>query len=49
MSLSEELIARLEELGVATTEAEADELASVQPALEEWMQIASDLAREEET
>ena len=49
MSVSEDLIARLEELGVATSEAEADELASVQAALEEWMRIASDLAREEET
>ena len=38
------LAARLQELGVSTTEDEARELASAYPALEAWIRIASELA-----
>ena len=43
-SLPRRLAARLEELGVTTTEDQARELASAYPALEAWMRIASELA-----
>ena len=42
--LARRLADRLEELGVATTEEEARELASAYPALEAWMRIAAELA-----
>jgi hypothetical protein len=46
-ALAQKLAARLEELGVNTTEAEAAELAAAYPALEAWIRIASDLAEEQ--
>jgi hypothetical protein len=46
-ALARRLAARLEELGVTTTEAEAAELALAYPALEAWARIASDLAEEQ--
>lgn len=46
-ALAEALIDRLKQVGVATTYAEAAELAAAYPALEAWMRIASELAAED--
>jgi hypothetical protein len=42
--LAQRLAARLEELGVTTSEDQARELASAYQALEVWIRIASELA-----
>jgi hypothetical protein len=45
-ALPERLTARLEELGVTTTDEQARELASAYPALEAWIRIASQLSEQ---
>lgn len=42
----EEIRRRLEELGVAISEEELQELASAYPALVAWMRMAEELARD---
>jgi hypothetical protein len=41
------LAERLEELGVETSQDEAEELASAYPALEAWIRIAAELAKDD--
>ena len=48
MELEELLRARLEELGVETTDEELRELAAAYPALHEWMRMVDELAKEDE-
>lgn len=48
MELEELLRARLEELGVETTDEEVRELAEAYPALQAWMRMVEELAKEDE-
>ena len=44
--LSRRLAERLEALGIETSQAEAEELASAYPALEAWVRIAAEMAKD---
>ena len=48
MEREEVLRARLEELGVETTEEEVRELAEAYPALQAWVRMVEELAKEDE-
>jgi len=48
MELEKRVRARIEELGVETTDDEVRELAEAYPALEAWMRMVEALAEEDE-
>ena len=45
-ALARRIAERLEALGIETSQAEAEELASAYPALEAWIRIAAEMAKD---